>query len=263
VVTKTELPPFQMFGETSDEVWRWLCLEGRESCPFLQDYLPGQTGDSELETRLVGSSGAEMLAEGFRIYALFKGLYEQHVGPLVPSSRVLDFGCGFGRVTRFFLKNIAPENLIGIDQSDDVLAVASDRWNPHYKCESLPPTNFEDQSFDLIYAFSVFSHLSEEVHDQWLDEFERLLKPGGLLALTTFMRQHMIERPPPMDQCLTPTEEWLAAYDRGEFCYEAQPDNRCAFIPERYVRERWSDRFLVRDYFEAPDLGQNVIVCTR
>ena len=46
------------------------------------------------------------------------------------------------------------------------------------------PFFFEDQSLDVIYAWSVFSHLSEETHLPWLAEFERVLKPGGAFLST-------------------------------------------------------------------------------
>jgi SAM-dependent methyltransferase len=262
-----EVSPSTLFGGLSQDAWRWLHLEGRDRCPFLERYLPGLTGDPSFEALVVGSSGTKMLAKGFEIYELFKGRYEQHVGPLTSSARVLDFGCGFGRVIRFFLKDVAPENLFGIDVDERRLAASGDHWSQYRRCETFPPTDFEAESFDFIYAFSVFSHLSEEAHARWLEEFERLLKPGALLILTTFRRDEIVNRPPPIDECLASPEPWLSAYDRGDFCYQPQgartPHFGYAFIPELYVREHWTKRFVVREYFEAAAYGQNIIVCAK
>src|SRR5687767_2198333 len=79
-----EVPPCALFAGISPEAWRWLHVEGRASCSFLERYLPGLTGDSEMESRWVGSSGSDTLAEGFDVYELFKGLYERYAGPLTP-----------------------------------------------------------------------------------------------------------------------------------------------------------------------------------
>lgn len=259
-----------LFGGVDDGVWRWLNLQGRESCGFLSDYLPGLTGDPDFEAETVGSSGVEALAQGFRIYKLFKREYERHAGRLTSESRVLDFGCGWGRVTRFFLKDVAPQNLVGIDTHEGRLAACrrTNRWARFQRCHEFPPSQFEAESFDFVFAFSVFSHLSEEAHRRWLEEFDRLLRPRGVLALTTFKRE-FIERPSDRSgKARESLDEYYAAYDRGEFCFRPLPTVPLqhfgdAFIPERYVHRHWTKRFDLERYFAAPRLGQNVIVCRR
>jgi SAM-dependent methyltransferase len=265
-----QVPPFGLFGGVSDEVWGWLHLEGREQCPFLGGYLPGLSGDPEFEARLVGVGGKEALDQGLEIYELFKHLNEKWSTKLAPSSRVLDFGCGWGRVIRFFLKDVAPENLIGIDLYESFLAVCTrtNRWCHFQHCETLPPSGLEASSFDLIYAFSVFSHLSQEAHERWLQEFRQLLKPSGVLILTTFRREMLASGEwSPVAERFVPVEQWLSAYDQGEFCYvpqeESTPHFGYTFIPEQYVRTHWSRHFVVREYFEAPTLFQSIIVCTQ
>jgi SAM-dependent methyltransferase len=42
----------------------------------------------------------------------------------------------------------------------------------------------KSESFDVIYCISVFTHLSEPLHYQWVEEILRLLKPGGLFIGT-------------------------------------------------------------------------------
>jgi SAM-dependent methyltransferase len=48
-----------------------------------------------------------------------------------------------------------------------------------------PPLAFADESFDLVYALSVFTHLTVPLQQAWLRELRRVLRPGGLLLLTT------------------------------------------------------------------------------
>jgi SAM-dependent methyltransferase len=283
------IPPATLFGGLSDEAWRWLQIEGPSRCPFLADYLPSQP-PSGLQAHFVVHSDVAALEQGFQIYDLFKQLYERHARPLALTDRVLDFGCGWGRVIRFFLKDVAAENLVGIDVDPEAIEAsrATNRWCTFKDCDVFPPSGFEADSFDLVYAYSVFSHLSEEAHERWLAEFERILKPGGVLIATTLHRAFIVmssiwqnegnvESLPDWQQqavrCLTPREKWLPLYDRGEFVFGA-PDARAphfgfACIPHRYIRKHWKKHFVVRELIHFRDLGeyttlgQEVIVCRK
>jgi SAM-dependent methyltransferase len=231
-----------------------------------------------LQARITTTTGDEALALGFKTYSLFRRLYEEQAGPLTPSHRILDFGCGWGRVTRFFLRDIAPENLVGIDVDEEAIAACRETnpWARFEHCERFPPTVFESRSFDLVYAYSVFSHLSEEAHMRWLEEFERILKPGGLVIVTTLPRTVIEQAEAWADHDIpwrraaaagfAPTKDWLAAYDRGEFCFAPLPENPhfgLAAIPERYARKAWSQHFLIRDFGKLDPGLQPVIVCER
>lgn len=277
-----DISPRELFGGVSDETWLWLHLEGRERCPFLAGHLPSLPAE-KLQARMVGTAGAAALNVGFQAYQVFKKLYEEHRGrPLRQSDRLLDFGCGWGRVIRFFLKDVEPDNLWGVDVKDEAVSACreTNRWCRFHRVDRLPPSEFSSESFDLVFAFSVYSHLSEEAHERWLDEFARILRPEGVLLLTTFPRD-LIEQFTRFDwnksdtaplwqqraaECFSPAGQWLAAYDRGEFCFSTDeryfnPHFGFACIPESYVRRVWSRHFVVREYF--PSLGQNLIVCKK
>ena len=48
----------------------------------------------------------------------------------------------------------------------------------------MPPLRFDDETFDLVYSLSIFSHLSADMVDAWLGELTRVTKPAGLVIVT-------------------------------------------------------------------------------
>jgi cyclopropane fatty-acyl-phospholipid synthase-like methyltransferase len=53
----------------------------------------------------------------------------------------------------------------------------------------MPPLAYEEGTFDLLYAISVFTHLNEEYQRAWIADFHRMLRPRGLLLLTVHSEQ--------------------------------------------------------------------------
>ena len=100
--------------------------------------------------------------------------------------RVLDFGCGAGRTLRHFLDEAENAEIWGAD-----IDPPSIDWLQTHLCPPLhvrlsradPPLGLEHGSFDLIWALSVFTHLTDS-SIPWLLELHRLLKPDGLLIAT-------------------------------------------------------------------------------
>ena len=100
--------------------------------------------------------------------------------------RVLDFGCGAGRTLRHFLDEARRAEFWGAD-----IDAASIDWLGHSLAPPLhavrnrtdPPLGLDYGSFDLIWALSVFTHLTDSSH-AWLLELHKLLRPGGLLIAT-------------------------------------------------------------------------------
>jgi hypothetical protein len=132
---------------------------------------------------------------------------------------------------------------------------------------------------ESVYAFSVFSHLSEEMHLRWLEEFHRILAPGGLLIVSARNRgfievcegfRGQPELAPHLAHLATlfrAAPRWLSAFDGGEYCYDAVAGNWWsgeACIPRGYVERSWSRQFTPLEYVDDPArCDQNVIVARR
>jgi len=101
--------------------------------------------------------------------------------------RYLDFGCASGRVLRHAHTFANTEtDLWGCD-----FAPANINWIKRYLPKpikgfinnAIPHLPFPDQTFDLISAFSVLTHI-DQFEDAWLLELRRVTRPDGLLYLT-------------------------------------------------------------------------------
>ena len=100
---------------------------------------------------------------------------------------VWDLGCGCGRIARW----IAPEviaaggTFTGSDINPRLVGWAAGNLPGRYFRNRLaPPTDLAAASVDLVYAYSVLTHLREAAVVRWLSETARVLRPGALALLT-------------------------------------------------------------------------------
>lgn len=111
-----------------------------------------------------------------------------------PGRRVLDFGCGSGRVIRRFGQEAEEAEIWGCDLDSPSIAWLQQNLSPPFRffesadVSTLPQ---EDGYFDLIYAFSVYTHLTDNWAG-WMLEHHRVLKDDGLLFVT-FLGEGMTE----------------------------------------------------------------------
>lgn len=100
--------------------------------------------------------------------------------------RVLDFGCGCGRVARF-LHSQSNAELFGTDIDGEAIGWCRDNMfviGEFAQNTAQPPLSYPDEFFDFVYSISVFTHLPRAMENRWLAELRRVVKPGGRLLLT-------------------------------------------------------------------------------
>jgi SAM-dependent methyltransferase len=104
------------------------------------------------------------------------------------NKKILDWGCGPGRLIRHLPKTIGNGcEYYGTDYNAKSVAWCKmNLQGIHFNTNSLNPVlPYPDNFFDIIYGISVFTHLSEKLHFEWFHELSRILKPQGILFLTT------------------------------------------------------------------------------
>jgi 2-polyprenyl-3-methyl-5-hydroxy-6-metoxy-1,4-benzoquinol methylase len=273
-----EADPFRLFHDFTEDEWLDTNIGAASKFAAVLPSLPPEL----IQRQFVGKAGDEALVEGHTLARAFKDLYREHSGPFTESKRVLDYGCGWGRITRFFLKDVAAGNLWGIDCNKDLIDFCreSNPWSCFELNDPMPPTDLPGDQFDLVFSYSVFTHLREDVHLAWLDELGRLAKPGGLLILSIRPRYFISycatltavsdRSPNPNDGLVAlfpDPERALADYDGGRFVFVPYRNSSygdwCgeACISRAYVEREWASRFELLDFIEDPDrFMQNLVV---
>jgi 2-polyprenyl-3-methyl-5-hydroxy-6-metoxy-1,4-benzoquinol methylase len=160
---------------------------------------------------------------------------------------ILDFGCGCGRVIRSLCSLQGPR-IYGVDYNPDLI-VWCQRYLGNYgefqTNHPLPPVDFPENKFDLIYALSVLTHLPEESQHSWMDEFARLLSRGGILILSLHGRSRInvldwADQQRFLAGELVVTREQMAG------------TNECAaYHPEAYVHKSLAKGFDILDFIEV------------
>ena len=204
-----------------------------------------------LQIRVAGAAAGEFHRTGGVVADQIAAILQANGRPLRSHGRILDFGAGPGRVLDCIHDRHPAAQLSGSDIDPEAIAWASEQLADiadFHVNGAAPPLPFADESFDFVYAISVFTHLPREMQWGWLSDLRRVLKPGGLL-LTTKLNHAAYDLPP----------EVKAAGAQEGFVYwgdaaatEGLPGfYRLAYHSHDYVRREWGR------YFEVLHIGSH------
>lgn len=166
--------------------------------------------------------------------------------------RVLDVGCGIGRLARPLAAYLQPPGAYeGFDIVPDGIAWCRARYArayPHFRFQVAEVTNglyrpnggvpareytfpYPDESFDFAFATSVFTHLLPDEADRYLAEMARVTRPEGRILATFFLLA--ADSPPPR------SGRFSFAHRHGHYAVDSAevPEAAVAYA-EEWVRER-------------------------
>lgn len=167
------------------------------------------------------------------------------------ATSILEFGCGRGRLAARMMRLAPKASFHGVDVLPDAVAHCR-RILPRGTFSlgrSAPPLELPDASFDLIYSYSVFTHLSEPNHKAWLRELARVLKPGGVMMHTTHSEESIVRMArfsrANLDKYgLSMAPERFGA-EAPDYHYNvndpSMPEYGTTVIRRRYVESRWPE----------------------
>jgi len=277
---------FEKFNSKTDEEFLELLIRADKE-PIIEGIkMPGFPG-LEFQKNSVGGRGADDLrVEPWRFVSLIREYARKLSVNINENTVLLDFGVGWGRMIRFFFKDIPSDNLYGIDTWDimidkcnKLLPSGSYSVNTPY-----PPTGFSDNTFDVIISYSVFSHLISDAAEMWIMEFARILKPNGIIVATTEGLRFLnlieeLQNDPErvkrhnwygllMKGYGAPVEEYRRRYFGGEFLYASSGRSDAldgsfygdAIIPESHIKEVFGKYLEFRNFIDNESVPQAVFV---
>jgi SAM-dependent methyltransferase len=168
--------------------------------PHLSLVLP-RMATKETQEAWTGATGPLLLAQSLGIIRILESCFWRNTGRPLSTARSLDYGCGYGRLMRLMYFYQDPLLVFGCDPWEDSLKLCKQSGLTtniavtDYLPKDLP---YPDGSFDLIHAFSVFTHLSERATRHGLTVLRQKIKGDGILIVT-----------------IRPVEYWAFAKERG------------------------------------------------
>jgi hypothetical protein len=271
--------PFRdKFGGLADDDWKdiWLSTETRSNVQGIEfPTIPEQ----QLQSQIHGSPSWEIsMGEAFAFYSFIKSS-----GALAGATRFLDFGCGWGRMTRPFMRDFDLDKMFGFEPNA-LHAIIARSLNPYFTVFSgsfSPDGSIPKNWFDLVIGWSIFSHLSKSSLKEWLTEVCSVMTPGGHAVFTTWgMRflQRLKSEQALLDagqeihwyskQCLDgigDISKRIAEYENNEFIWFTSHDSADygeTFFGEKALSRIMSDLGLPMGIvtFDSSSLAQDVFI---
>ena len=218
---------------------------------------------AHLQRRVIGEHVPHFIEGGRAVLDDIERVLAREGLDLGKFNRVLDFGCGCGRVTQHLRARLSEEAEI---VATDIDPEAIDWCRQHYGTSARfcvnpdqPPTEFADGHFDFVVSISIFTHLPEELQNAWLRELARIARPGGYLLLTVHGPKHFDKIP----------NRVRGSFDRDGFAFvrgagtEGLPAfYQTTFHTHDYIRREWSRYLDILGIFPvAISHHQDAVLC--
>jgi SAM-dependent methyltransferase len=145
---------------------------------FFKAILPGYGNEPNV-------SYFKYVESALRIFDVYRQLVDGFLGGFAHVGSVLDFGSGYGRLTRSLLQHLPRERIWVSDIYAGAMAWQAQTLGVNALMSVKDPDRFAlDKSFSVVFAGSVFSHLPDALFQRWLNRLYRLVAPDGILVFS-------------------------------------------------------------------------------
>jgi SAM-dependent methyltransferase len=168
-----------------DDFGRFFLTLPNPKYPKLSKLLPAMA-PSLLQQQWNGSDGETLLIQTTAFVRSVAWHYAELTGKQLGDARILDFGCGWGRVIRMMYYFAAPDQIYGCDANSEAIRICREARIPgNFEFSDYIPSRVPFMGpFDLIYASSLFMHLSKRVTASMLSCLRNYIANDGLLVVT-------------------------------------------------------------------------------
>jgi SAM-dependent methyltransferase len=267
---------FALFRDLDDDLWALLLGRRYSTYKSILETLP-HLPDPSLQQRWNGAHGMTLLGQSKAFYRHARAMYREHGNGDYGAGRILDFGCGWGRLTRFFARDVNLGGLHGCDPVEETIKICRRSRLPAVLHRSeLVPDELQEGNFDLAFSFSVFTHFSEAAANTCLRALHTALNPRGLLILSIRppayldldTRMHAARdelRPDPVTALSEPRYVFVPhTADPGDPRYAyGETTSGQAVISLPYIRDRWGELFELLDVKVLTEDMHHVLVTLR
>jgi SAM-dependent methyltransferase len=283
IAEEPEAQQFQRFSRLNDKEWRRTLFDSIDGVAALP--MPGFP-PPDMQAAFMGTSNELAVGEAWDFYQLMAAQRRKYRFSLGANSHILDFGCGWGRISRMFLHDVPASHIWGADPLPRAIDICRNTKVPGQivPLQQMPPCELPSAQFDTAFAFSVFSHLSPKAHVAWEAEFARFLKPGGLAFITTQpqwfldrcrrLREHPEERSSQWHEMIASSfvdyEGSNARYEAGEFLFAPTGGGALleefygeAVVPRGYFESQWGSHFELLDFIADASICPQALAVLR
>jgi hypothetical protein len=167
------------------EIFSELLLVVPDHLPALAARLPAMASE-EVQRNWTGNHGRVLMSQSLAFVRTMLALWGRRSHRAIEHAQVLDFGCGWGRLLRLLLHAVPEAALFGVDSWDKSIRLCQESG---LRCHLAVSDEVPDRlpfagPFDVIFAFSVFTHLSEATARTVLRTLRQSIRGDGLLCLT-------------------------------------------------------------------------------
>lgn len=218
-----------------------------DGLPLPPAALRAQVGPSHADARV-------FLGSGRRHAQLIRDSLADAGTPVEELGALLDWGCGCGRVLRHWA-GLPDTRVHGCDIDPRMIEWCEENlpFAEVAVTDLAPPLPYESGTFDLMYAFSVFTHLSEPLQHEWIRECFRVLDDGGYLLISTLGEYYLS-----LDRLNASERRAFASGNLVVLYEQSAGTSLCsAYHPSRYVHEKLGADFELVSFRPAGDDGHH------
>ena len=238
-----------LYDCASQSLGVWYTNNGQVSSHDIAKYEP----PAHLQERVGGARDFQSV--GTQLASLIMTCVSNYKS-VTAADRILDWGCGCGRVIREMMKFVPPSTLTGCDIDTEAIAWAEthipgptfDRIDPY------PPTAYSTGAFDVIYGISVMTHLDEQSQLSWLEELSRIASAGGIVALSVIGENlRKTNMPPELARTFHETgfASFVPSYSRMLEPFSHEGYYRETYHSFAYIERTWGKFFDILECFET------------